>query len=190
MRYLMTALVVGLAVTLVGCAGAAKGPSGAGTVVARVSPGAEKVYTDRNGLTWSADQEYGPGKTWGAVGGNMLWRESLTQPPPGPAPDMLITERWSMSAYRFDLPDGRYTVCLHFIEHYEKHSKAGDRIFDVKVQGKTVLKDFDIFREAGGFNKPVVRKFTDVAVTDGKLMIEFVANVQNPCIHGIEVFKP
>ncbi len=181
-------LVLGLAAGLVGCTAARNCPCGSRKVVFRVSAGAEKEYVDRTGLSWLADQEYGPGKTWGAVGGTTLWRDTLKSPPPGPSPDMYITERYSMKAYRFDVPNGRYAVRLHFIETYEEHSMPGQRIFSVSIQGKEVLTDFDILKEAGGFAKPVVREFGDVEVIDGKLMIEFTPKIQNPAIHGIEIF--
>ena len=188
-KWVTPLLVLGLAAGLVGCTAARDCPCGAKKVVFRVSPGAEKEYVDRTGLTWLADQEYGPGKTWGAVGGTTLWRDTLKSPPPGPAPDMYITERYSMTAYRFDVPNGRYAVRLHFIETYEEHSMPGQRIFSVAIQGKEVLTDLDILKEAGGFAKPVVREFGDIEVTDGKLMIEFTPKIQNPAIHGIEIFS-
>ena len=49
------------------------------------------------------------------------------------------------------------------------------------------LEDLDVFKAAGGFARPLVKDAKGVAVTDGRLNIEFVANVQNPEINGIEV---
>jgi hypothetical protein len=42
-----------------------------------------------------------------------------------------------------------YTVRLHFVEPWP--AKAGDRVFSVALEGKTVIEDFDIVREAGLF---------------------------------------
>ncbi len=58
-----------------------------------------------------------------------------------------------------------YTVRLHFLE--PDRLQAGQRIFSVALQGKEVLKDFDIAKEAGGPNRPVVREFRGVSATSG-----------------------
>jgi hypothetical protein len=63
-----------------------------------------------------------------------------------------------------------YTVRLHFLE--PDRLESGQRVFSVALQGKEVLKDFDIAREAGGPNRPVVREFRGVSVTSG-LMVTF-----------------
>ncbi|MBI4584820.1 MAG: hypothetical protein HY717_12465 [Planctomycetes bacterium] len=38
---------------------------------------------------------------------------------------------------------------LHFAEIY--YQEAGSRSFDLRIESKTRLEDFDPFREAGGF---------------------------------------
>jgi hypothetical protein len=53
----------------------------------------------------------------------------------------------------------------------------------------TVLKDFDPYKEASGFQKPVVKTIEDVAVTGGEIVIKFTMNVQNPEINGIEILS-
>jgi len=37
--------------------------------------------------------------------------------------------------------------------------------------------------------KAIQREYKGVEVTNGKLRIEFTANVQNPAINGIEIFS-
>jgi len=62
-------------------------------------------------------------------------------------------------------PDGReYIVRLHFVEPDDK--KPGERVFDVAVQGQTLLKDFDIVKQAGSTNKSVVKEFKAVRIDD------------------------
>ena len=58
----------------------------------------------------------------------------------------------------------KYTVGLHFAEPDDV--LPGQRVFDVAIQGKTVLTDFDIVKEAGGRFQSVVRQFPGVAATD------------------------
>lgn len=64
---------------------------------------------------------------------------------------------------------------------------AADQSFSVSLNGKPVMRDLDVLREAGGFAKPLVKECIGIAVTDGVLLIEFTPNVQNPEINGIEV---
>jgi endoglucanase len=152
-----------------------------------VNAGAEKPYTDKAGQVWSADQAYSAAAKWGYVGGQVVTRDPALAISGTDAPEIYRVERYSMDAYQFDLPNGKYTVRLCFAETYEGVTKAGERLFSVKIQGKTVLKDLDVLKEAGGFAKPLLRTFKGVAVTDRKLRIEFVPNVQNPEINGIVV---
>lgn len=185
------AAIVGLgllvAAGLVGCAGEMRGSGATGKIVACVNAGADKAYTDKAGQTWSADQAYSAAAKWGYVGGQVVARDPALAVAGTDAPDIYRIERYSMDAYQFDVPNGKYTVRLYFAETFDGIEKAGDRLFSVKVQGKEVLKDLDVFKESGGFAKPLVKTFTGVAVTDGKLRIEFVPNVQNPEVNGIIV---
>ena len=73
--------------------------------------------------------------------------------------------------------------------------RAGSRVFDVRLNGKTVLKDFDMAAEAGGENAPVIKEFTNIEA-DRAIQIEFVpkdgqvltdANV--PVLCGVEVVQ-
>ena len=59
-------------------------------------------------------------------------------------------------------------------------------MFDVKAENRIVLDNYDIFREAGGKNIAVDETF-QVAVTDGKLDLEFVSVVDNAKVSGIEI---
>jgi hypothetical protein len=59
-------------------------------------------------------------------------------------------------------PERVYTVRLHFAE--PDHLGAGQRVFDVALQGDTLLKDFDVVREAGGAQRALVKEFKGVRV--------------------------
>lgn len=59
-------------------------------------------------------------------------------------------------------PAGRtFVVRLHFAELEDV--KENERVFDVELQGKVVLKDFDVLGTAGGRFRAVVREFRDIA---------------------------
>ncbi|MHC4982931.1 MAG: malectin domain-containing carbohydrate-binding protein, partial [Planctomycetota bacterium] len=57
--------------------------------------------------------------------------------------------------------------------------KVGQRVFDVKVEGKTVLKDFDIVKEAGGVDRAVWKELAGITSTKD-LSIELIAKAQKP----------
>jgi outer membrane protein assembly factor BamB len=85
-----------------------------------------------------------------------------------------------------DDPERLYTIRLHFAEL--EGAAAGERIFDVSLQGKTVLKDLDIVREAGGSLRPLVKEFRGVKVTK-ELTVSFrpVSGKQGSLLNGIEI---
>jgi len=85
-----------------------------------------------------------------------------------------------------------FTVRLHFAEIDDV--KAGDRVFDVAVQGKRVLEDFDVVKEAGGRHVALVREFTGVKASD-RVLIEFESTAQGidgylpPMLSAVEVVQ-
>ncbi len=153
--------------------------------VLRVDCGAFAPYRDKSGNVWSADQELGTGKTWGADDGMTIEREGV-----GIIGTDLVriyeTERYSMGSYKFTVPNGRYTVRLHFAETFEGITGPGERVFSVSVQGQQVLTDLDIFKTVG-FLKPLVKEYKGVSVDNGQLVIGFTPNIENPQICGIEI---
>ena len=152
----------------------------------RVNCAATEPYTDNAGNVWLPDQQVDPNKEWGAVGGMTVDRGDLAITGTD-APKIYQTERYSMEAYKFNVPNGAYTVRLHFAETYDGITAAGQRIFSVTINDRAALTNFDPYKEAGGFQKPIVKTIEDVAVTGGELVIKFTVNVQNPEINGIEI---
>ncbi len=97
---------------------------------------------------------------------------------------------WPASAlpgYRFPMPNGAYWVRLKFAETYWSASRK--RQFSVRVEGTTILTDFDIFAEAGGKYIAVDREFR-VDVMDGELTLDFIRlmGYDNPMVSAIEVW--
>jgi beta-galactosidase len=73
-------------------------------------------------------------------------------------------------SYRVPVPDGKYAIVLHFAE--PTAAAAGERVFDVSVNGKRVLKHLDVFAVAGGKLK-AVEQTVQAKARDGVLLIEF-----------------
>lgn len=141
------------------------------------------VYTDGSGKDWAGDQAYSSGG-WGYVGGQALDRPGLEIA--NTTDDVLYqSERWGLTAYEFDLPNGRYQIRLHLAEVWEGAQSPGQRIFDVWIEGERVLDSFDIYAEVG-YQTATVREFA-VEVTEGQLNIDFSAKINFPKISAIEI---
>nr|XP_034915523.1 probable LRR receptor-like serine/threonine-protein kinase At1g53430 [Populus alba] len=83
----------------------------------------------------------------------------------------------SLTYYGFCLFKGNYTVKLYFAEtvyqNDEDYSNLGKRVFDVYIQGKKELKDFNIKEMASGTNKTWTQSFTAFVGDDHLLTIHF-----------------
>ncbi|KPL02256.1 MAG: hypothetical protein AMK75_03040 [Planctomycetes bacterium SM23_65] len=82
----------------------------------------------------------------------------------------------------------RYTVRLHFCEPDDV--KPGQRVFSVALQGKPVLGDFDVVREAGGPNRTLIRTFRDVSVKSELTIVLSPSegtDVPAPILSGVEI---
>jgi hypothetical protein len=143
----------------------------------RIDAGASASLTDSSGNVWLADQGFEDGDSIERAGDLAIANT--------PDPAIYRTEHHSMTAFSCKLPNGNYTVKLHFAETFHSVEAAGQRVFSMNVNGQK-FKDFDVFAKAGGANRAYVEP-VNVAVTDGKLDITFTRDVQNPVINGIEI---
>lgn len=133
-------------------------PPQPGSVVAAINAGGD-AYVAADGTPYSADSAFEGGST-----------QVSTQTVTGSADGALYNNwRFGNFAYRIPVFDGAYTVELQFADTY--NSAAGQRIFNVAIEGTTVLNDFDIIASVG-VNVAIVRHF-DVNVSDGMLDIVF-----------------
>ncbi len=83
-------------------------------------------------------------------------------------------------------PERRCTVRLHFMEPGQK--MEGERVFDVALQGQTVLRAFDVSREAGGPLRGVVREFRGVVVQKELTVTLTPADgAAPPVLSGVEI---
>ncbi|KAK4728031.1 hypothetical protein R3W88_032948 [Solanum pinnatisectum] len=87
-------------------------------------------------------------------------------------PDFYNTARLapnSLKYYGLCLRGGSYRVRLHFAEimfsNDSTYSSLGRRIFDVAIQGRVVLRDFNIMEEANGVGKVITKDFANVTVS-------------------------
>jgi endoglucanase len=142
----------------------------------RIEAGGSASFTGTGGLVWSQDQGFSGGST--ADRGNISIANTDDD-------KLYQTERYGMSGYALNLPNGTYTVKLHFAETYSSITAKGQRVFDVNVEGKDIL-NLDVFAEAGGSNRALVKSVT-ATVTDGQLNLKFTPKVQTAIIDAIEI---
>jgi hypothetical protein len=150
-------------------------PAGSFTPI-RVNAGGP-AYTDPAGQTWSVDTGFKGGSTYATSA-------AITNTT---TPALYQTERYGAVTYTFPVPNGSYRVKLKFAEI--RLTRTGQRLFNVSLNGQTVLTKFDIVRAAGGWRLAVDREFP-VAVTNGKIVIRLIKVRQNPKISAIEIVRP
>ncbi len=141
--------------------------------VARVNAGGAN-YTDGGGQTWLADTLYAhcTWPYWGATGGQTY---TTTHGIDGTSDDALYqSQRFFLetNGYLFIVPVGVFQVDMKFSEIYPS-IRAGERVFDIRAEGQTVIHALDVFALSGGLYRTHDLSFT-VAVTDGQLNINFV----------------
>ena len=164
-------------------------------VLYRVNAGGPLVGAADNGPDWTADDDGNPSPYhnsgsstagFGTVG-------SVDATVPAGTPTALYSdERWDPSGdpemrWQFPVPAGtEIQVRLYLANRYDGTSAPGSRIFDVALDGVTVLDDLDLSGTVG-HNVGTMRAFT--IVSDGSVDIDFGHVVENPLIDGIEIVK-
>lgn len=167
-RSLLVSLAAALALGCTALAGAAD--------AIRIRAGTFKDHTDEKGVLWLADQGFKDGDTIDRTGIKVANTDT---------PSLYAAERYSMTGFSRAVPNGKYTVKLHFAETYEGVYGAGERVFSFNVEGKE-FKDFDVTAKAGGVMRAHVET-VEVEVTDGKLDITFGYKIENPQINALEI---
>ena len=164
-------------------------------VLYRVNAGGPLVGAADNGPDWAADDDGNPSPYhnsgsstagFGTVG-------SVDATVPAGTPTALYSdERWDPSGdpemkWQFPVPAGtQIQVRLYLANRYDGTSAPGSRVFDVALDGVTVLDDLDLSATVG-HNVGTMRAFT--IVSDGSVDIDLGHVVENPLIDGIEIVK-
>jgi hypothetical protein len=134
------------------------------------------AYTDSLGQLWLAD--------YGVTGGNTSTAKSKTITNTND-PALYQYARFGTFSYNYTVPNGSYAVTLKFAENY--WTAANKRVFNVTINGSTILSKFDIFAQAGGANIALDKSFT-VTTTTGTLAIAFIpGSADNPIVSAIQI---
>jgi hypothetical protein len=106
-----------------------------------------------------------------------------------PAPAAVYqSERWQNFTYTFGnlMPGATHTVRLHFAEIF--YDAAGLRRFHVALNNTRVLTNLDVWAEAGGKFRALVKSFTAGADADGNLTVSLTQGAADwPKCSGIEI---
>ena len=154
----------------------------------RIRAGWTTTWQAPAGQAWQADRYF--------MGGNALVRTTNpAQEANSIAPDVALytSERWGHFSYALPVAEGKYRITLKFCEgHYGKRNSGGggvgSRLFDVYCNGTALMRNFDIFKEAGGEGRPIDRSFSGIRPNaQGKILLTFVPAVGMACVNGIEL---
>jgi hypothetical protein len=132
---------------------------------------------------FQADQYYSGGSTYNNTN-TVDVSQIFDNPPPA---ELFNNERYGEMTYTIPgfSAGGTYAVTLYFAETYL--TSSGGRLFNVSINGTTVLSNFDIYAAAGGQDRAIDRPFTTTANSSGEIVIQFASITENPKINGISI---
>jgi PKD repeat protein len=172
-------------------------PQGSGNpaILHRVNVGGPQLFATDGGRDWGVDTAGNPSPyRVGSGGGNIA---SYTGTPVVDDTVPSTTPREIFNNYRWDppaLPEMRWAfpveagrriaVRTYFRNAFEGTSQPGQRIFDLVLDGETVLPNYDIVADAGHL-VGTMKQF-DI-ISDGSVDLEFIHRVENPLVNAIEI---
>jgi uncharacterized repeat protein (TIGR02543 family) len=161
--------------------------SGNATLTATFATNPQSVSINAGGTVagdFVADTAFTGGSTYSTTSTIDTSTLGSTAPPQA----VFQTERYGEFTYTVPglSAGGAYIVTLYFAESYV--SAAGQRLFDVAINGTKILSGFDIYAAAGGQNKAVAQGFNATASGSGQVAIQFTKGaLENPKVSGITV---
>jgi hypothetical protein len=160
-------------------------PGGTSTEVVAIAAGGPAESNSGGGdYSFVADEDFVGGGDNAVVTATI----NLAQPGANAAP-MAVYQHGRAGTFTYTIPaltaGSTYTVLLHFAETY--FSATGDRVFNVAINGTTVLSDLDIYSKVGK-DAALLETFNTIANSSGQIVIAFTnGTADQPLIMGIEV---
>jgi hypothetical protein len=148
---------------------------GAGTTTHRINCGGP-AYSSAAAGVWSGEK-YAFGGSASLYG----YRDILNTTDEG----LYLRVRFGKS-FRYDLPaqPGAYKLRLHFAECW--FTAAGQRRFNVSVNGAPVLANFDVVQAAGGGNRATVQEIP-ISLTGTTVSVAFQSVLNDAVVSAIEL---
>lgn len=172
--------------------------------------GAKRYFIDEEEqVLWIPDQPYREG-SFGYIGG-LPFKGAGNRIPYGSDKNILHTnqdpvyqtQQVDLKAYKMDVPDGTYELSLFFAEllgggvkealiyNLDNQTTKDDdeqRVFNVNVNGKSFLKNFNIAEEYG--YATAVKKTIRISITDGGgLLLDFIRVKGRPVLNALSLRK-
>jgi len=138
--------------------------------------------TDHAGRLWELDRYYN--------GGRQISDGEIAAGTEDP--ELFLWQRYGNFSYRFPVPPGKYTLRLLFAETFfgpNNRGKGGpgSRLFNVYCSGAMLLRNFEIFREAGE-RRAVEKVFHGLFPNaQGRIEVTFEPVVQYAAVNALEV---
>ena len=163
-------------------------------VLYRVDAGGPQLAAP-TGPAWAADTDANPSPYHVSGSNRSSWGPVSTVDgtvPAGTPAQLFDTELWDPPTapeqqWSFPVPAGTpIQVRLYFANRYSGTSQVGQRVFDVAIDGTTVLNNFDIVAAAGD-QTGTMRSFD--LTSDGNLDIDLSHVVENPLLDGVEIVR-
>jgi len=143
----------------------------------------DRAYTDPQGRVWSPDRY--------AIGGQIAKRPPLEV---APDPYLYAGERFGNLEYLIPVPPGRYGIIFYMAERWVGPGMPGGgvgegrRVFDILANGVFLVRDVDVYKRAGGPDRPLVQTFHGLEPNhQGYLKISLVPFKNFPMLSALEI---
>jgi hypothetical protein len=174
--------------------GKRQAPTGPSPVLYRVNAGGPEVASRDDWMNWAADTDF-DSSVRNSGSNAASWTDPIARSASVPAStpqEVFSTERWDPDSapemeWNFPVQAGLpLQVRLYFSNGYGGTSQPGQRVFDVALDGQTVLDNYDIAAEVG-HEVGTMKSFN--ITSDGNVDIDFTHLVENPLINAIEIIR-
>ena len=166
---------------MTGAAAAAAAENGSVLILAGYP---KEKYIDREGRVWGGDRYFTGGE-----------RADLNVPYIQGTGDITMYRTARSGEFSYDIPvkPGAYELRLHFVETtfgpgtYAARGESS-RVFNVSLNERPILEEFDILSEAGGAYRAFTRVFNGVSAdSDGMVHLKFHRKFDQPIVNAIEL---
>ncbi len=158
-------------------------PAAAAATVWRIVAGGP-AYTDLASNVWAADTQYLGGYNYAVTAAVPITSTSDAA--------LYQTERYgnlfssNNFSYSFPVQTGSYQLTLKFAE--TDFTGAGQRVFNVAVNGSPVLSNFDPFADAGGAGIADDKIFNNISPSGGLITVSFSpGSADSPKVNALQV---
>ncbi|MDQ2781983.1 MAG: PKD domain-containing protein [Actinomycetota bacterium] len=164
------------------------------SILYRVDAGGGTIGATDDGPDWADDSgSTNPYRNSGsnAAGWSAVPNVDSTVPSTTPR-SIFDSERWDPNdstelQWAFPVPAGtQIQVRLYFANRCTCTATQGQRVFNVNIDGQTVLPSYDIVKDVG--DQTGTMKSFDIT-SDGLVNIDFGHVAENPLVNGIEIVK-